>query len=357
MSPEPGPPVLLKLPTPRSKARAYPWLGLLLGIAGGVLLGHPVAMLVEHFHAAIYEHSQFAPLTVLAHTFSFHMWPMMLLYGLTGGIFGAFLGLIFRRLKEHRLLLEMVHHEFELQVATLRHHYKNLAIGIRGFSDRIRRKLLELEEQVSQCLIKECLLGSPFREAIADLEHNVGILDDAAQRLSSSLGQELLFIKALTSEDRNLEPKDLYPVLVSAIRDLLGLRFREKELRVEINGRPWQECQDSLIFPFETYAVEVILQNLLSNAMKYGDLVQVKVAEAGDWLRVEVRDNGPGSELGQLERHLLASAARQEADSTHLGLKVNLHLLEKCGGRLWVWSQVGAGATFMAEFPRRLPGP
>ncbi len=357
MSPEPGPPVPLKFPTPRSKARAYPWVGLLLGIAGGVLVGHPLAMLVQHLHAAIYEHTQFAPLTVLAHTFSFHMWPMMLLYGLSGGIFGAILGLIFKRLQEHRLLLELLHHEFELQVATLRHHYKNLAIGIRGFSDRIRRKLKDLDEQIRQCQEKQCLLGDHFQEDIADLEHNVGILDDAAQRLSASLGQELLFIKALTSESLNPEEKDLYPILVSAIRDLLGLRFRDKDLRVEINGRPWQECQDSLIFPFEPYAMEVILQNLLSNAMKYGDLVQVKVAEADDWVRVEVRDNGPGSEVGQLKRHLVASAAKRETDSTHLGLKVSLHLLEKCGGRLWVWSQVGAGATFIAEFPRHFHAP
>jgi hypothetical protein len=34
---------------------------------------------------------------------------------------------------------------------------------------------------------------------------------------------------------------------------------------------------------------------------------------------------------------------------------VSLHLLEKGGGKLSVWSEPGAGALFVAEFPRRSP--
>lgn len=66
---------------------------------------------------------------------------MILLYAVSGGFFGSVLGVILKKLREHRQRLDMFHQEFELQVAALRHHYKNLALGIHGFSGRITASL------------------------------------------------------------------------------------------------------------------------------------------------------------------------------------------------------------------------
>ena len=57
---------------------------------------------------------------------------------------------------------------------------------------------------------------------------------------------------------------------------------------MEINRLPLELCQESLVFPFDPYTMEVILQNILSNAMKYGDWLQIKIADTGAWIRVEV---------------------------------------------------------------------
>jgi len=56
-------------------------------------------------------------------------------------------------------------------------------------------------------------------------------------------------------------------------------------------------------------------------------------------------------EVKKLMHSLLTPADRRE-ESTHLGLKVSLHLLAKCGGRLGAWSSPGFGATFILEFPK-----
>jgi signal transduction histidine kinase len=132
----------------------------------------------------------------------------------------------------------------------------------------------------------------------------------------------------------------------------VGLRFREKDIRVEINGQPLENCRDTLIFPFEPHTMEIILQNVLANAMRYGDLIQIGVADLDDRLRVEVRDNGPGMDIQELKSHLAISRERREAESTHLGLTVSIHLLGKIGGRLSAWSRPGAGAIFIIEFPK-----
>ena len=184
------------------------------------------------------------------------------------------------------------------------------------------------------------------------MTRNFAIVEDAAQRLTHTLGEEVLFLKALTSDTLALTPRDLYPVLIHCIEELKGLRFRDKEIQVVINGCSLEECKCSLVFPFEPYTMEVILQNIIGNAMKYADLIQIKVLEEGNKVVFKVQDNGPGLDMETLMQHLLVPGERREAESTHLGIKVTLHLLERYGGRLLVWSKPEAGAIFFIEIPK-----
>ena len=354
MQPEKKPkPVVLEAPAPRGTTRFFPWLGLLSGVGAAVFVGHPLSMVVNNIHDYVYYNQSLHIEEDILRSFDAHMWPMLLLYSVMGGIIGAVLGYIFQRLQENRLRLDSLHQEFELQVATLRHHYKNLALGIYGFSTRIKHKLTNLDEYFRSCAREECPTYDSFHLEFESLGKNVSVLEDAAQRLTHLLGQELLFLKALTSDTLTSAPQDFYPFLVHCVQDLLGLRFREKEIRVELNGRPLSEPQESLVFQFERYTMEVILQNILANAMRFGDRLQLLVEEAGDKVRLEVRDNGPGIEVEKL-RNLLSLPKRERGEeSTHLGLRVSIHLLEKRGGRLLAWSKPGHGAAFIIEVPKQ----
>jgi len=132
----------------------------------------------------------------------------------------------------------------------------------------------------------------------------------------------------------------------------MGLRFQEKEVKVEINGCPLEGCCPvGLVFPFEPYSMGVILQNILSNAMKFGDQVQIQVSDLGKWVRVEVQDNGPGLDVEKLKNQLLTPLDRRGGESTHLGLKVSLHLLAKIGGRLSARSAPARGPPLPWSFP------
>lgn len=331
---------------------SYPLLGFVLGVLVGVLLGHPLAMVVFSFQEYVQGLSQFDLFGRILASFVPHMWPMMTLFGISGGIFGAILGHIFKKLKAHQLQIETLHQEFELQVASLRHHYKNLTIGIEGFSARLRRKVTELFGQIRQKHGETCAMEDCYCHNLSSLENDVETLAVTTQRLNETLGRELTFLKALTSSFLAPMAHDLYPVLVAAIRDLLEVRFRGKEIQVEINGRPYAECRESLVFNFELVTMEVILENILSNAMKYGDHIRVNLAETAGAVQIAVMDNGAGFKLEELRKQLLVTPDRRELGSTQLGLRVTLHLLEKCGGRLLVASQPGVGSNFTLEFPK-----
>ncbi|MFA4904086.1 MAG: hypothetical protein WC600_15245 [Desulfobaccales bacterium] len=252
MEPEEIKPVVLEAQTRRERTWFYPWIGVLFGAALGIFIGHPLSMLVHDFYNFINSGTPLDVSGALFHSFQWHMWPMMLIFGGFGGLVWGFIGFILQRLKESRLRLDNFHQEFELQVATLRHHYKNLAIGIHGFSGRIKRKLANLDDTYRQCFTEgKCPTYGDFHKEYELLEHNVNILEEAAQRLTHTLGQELLFLKALTSSALPSIPRDFYPLLVHCVDDLLGLRFREKDIQVEINGQSLENCRETLIFPFE----------------------------------------------------------------------------------------------------------
>jgi signal transduction histidine kinase len=350
-------PVVLKSPIHKEKTWVYPWLGVVLGVAVGILIGHPLAMLAFNFHECLMAGTTCDVTGALVHSFHWQMWPMMLLFAVFGGISWGIIGIVLKRLRENRLRLNTLHQEFEFQVATLRHHYKNLALGIHGFSGRIKRKLAHLDETFHHCLSQgDCPPYEELHSEFQSLVSNFTVVEDAAQRLTHTLGQEVLFLKALTSDTLHLTSRDFYPVLIHCIEDLKELRFRDKQIQVQIEGCSCEECRCSLVFPFEPYTMEVILQNIIGNAMKYADQIQIRVEERDNKVTVEVEDNGPGLDMEKLRQHLLIPGDRREADSSHLGIKVTLHLLEKYGGRLLVWSKPRAGTKFILEFPKQLPG-
>jgi len=347
-----GDPTVLKAFIPKGRAVAYLWVGLLIGAGVSLLVAYPLVLVINLIH----DHFTFGvPLDIpraLGRGLKPRLWPFIVLSGLGGGLAGAIIGRIFQRIRENRLRLDNLHHEFELQVTTLRHHYKNLALAIQGFSNRIKRKMISLEEHFQACAREECLTYGQFYEDFDSLQQSVAVLEETSQRLTHTLGQELLFLRALTSNNPALEPRDFYGFLQHCIQDLLELRFRDKKLRVEINGLPLGEHQESLILAFDSHIMEVILQNLLTNAMKNGDHIQIRVKDENHKVRVEVEDNGPGMYIKELQRQLKAPSRRRDVESTHLGLKVSLHLLEKCQGRLLALSQPGNGATFIVEIPK-----
>jgi len=100
-------------------------------------------------------------------------------------------------------------------------------------------------------------------------------------------------------------------------------------------------------------ALERILANLMSNALKYSpDEEKITVsATAGDTeATVSVADRGPGippEEAGRLfERFFRSESVRKHHDGLGLGLTISKALVEAQGGRIWVETELGRGSVF-----------
>jgi signal transduction histidine kinase len=101
--------------------------------------------------------------------------------------------------------------------------------------------------------------------------------------------------------------------------------------------------------------------NLLHNAVKFsphGGAVTVTADEHPDGAIVAVADEGMGIPAADqdriFERFYKVDRARLRAEAgggTGLGLAIARHVVEQHGGRIWVESAEGAGATFSFALP------
>ena len=109
-----------------------------------------------------------------------------------------------------------------------------------------------------------------------------------------------------------------------------------------------------------------VLLNLLSNAAKFSGhpngRVKVTARRAGKLLRVDVTDNGAGIEAA--DRELIFEKFRQSGDTltqkpvgSGLGLAISRQIIEHFGGRLWVASPAGVGATLSFTLPVKEAAP
>ena len=120
------------------------------------------------------------------------------------------------------------------------------------------------------------------------------------------------------------------------------------------------------VFDTERAPLRQVLLNLIDNAIKHSRRsdahVVVNAIDAGRAYEFTVRDNGPGIAPRAQEKiwmlfHTLQPkkpAFSAAEDGTGVGLAIVRQLVELQGGRAWVESEEGKGATFHFFWPKRL---
>ena len=199
------------------------------------------------------------------------------------------------------------------------------------------------------------LLRDDPRMHLADRVRFLGLIVSEAERLTRLINQTLDLAKIESGRaDWNACELDLKEVIEQSMAATSQL-FHEKEAHVEL------DLPDNLplILADRDRLIQVML-NLLSNAAKFltpgSGRVRVALCRLADQLEVCVADNGPG--IRPEDQELVFEKFRQVGDTmtakpsgTGLGLPISRRIVEHLGGRLWVESVPGEGATFRFTLP------
>jgi light-regulated signal transduction histidine kinase (bacteriophytochrome) len=202
--------------------------------------------------------------------------------------------------------------------------------------------------------LKEPLRGI-YNYSTILLEDYAALLDldgvDCLQTIKSlsqrmeALIDALLRLSLLGKAQLHLQPTDLNELLQQAIAVLFASR-PDAQLSIHVPRLPTIECDPVL--------VSEVFSNLISNALKYNDTdawVEIGYQEQlGAFPIFYVRDNGIGIQPHHHETifKLFKRLHSQEkyGGGTGAGLAIVKKIVELHGGKIWVESVAGAGATF-----------
>jgi signal transduction histidine kinase len=201
----------------------------------------------------------------------------------------------------------------------------------------------------------EILLDDP-RMQVSERQRFLGIVAKETQRLGRLINQMLDMAKI---ESGNAEWRtallDLDEVVADAA-EATGQLFRDAEVTLTLHrgeARP-------LVLADRDRLIQVLI-NLLSNAVKFcapgAGRVEVRPSVRDGQVRVDVSDNGPG--IPAADHDTIFEKFRQgggdtltaKPRGTGLGLPISRRIVEHFGGKLWVESRLGQGATFSFVIP------
>jgi PAS domain S-box-containing protein len=196
----------------------------------------------------------------------------------------------------------------------------------------------------SQVLRRENVDEATRREIIADIISESERLERLVENLLVLARAERHAVVA------GRDPVLIRPILTRVVAEKRR-RWPGSVLEVEVApGLPPVTGDDA--------SVELVLRNLISNALKYGPLggtVTIAVSLAGDAVEVRVTDIGPGIDPADAERlfdlFYRSDDARHHAQGAGIGLFVVRALVESAGGRVWAVNAPSGGAEFGFSLP------
>jgi signal transduction histidine kinase len=109
----------------------------------------------------------------------------------------------------------------------------------------------------------------------------------------------------------------------------------------------------------EPTRIRQVFENLLSNAVRFMDkpegFIKVGCSEENGCWKFSVSDNGPGipeQHFEKIFKLFQTLQAKDQFESTGVGLTITKKIVELYGGRIWLTSKAGEGSTFFFTLPK-----
>ncbi len=179
----------------------------------------------------------------------------------------------------------------------------------------------------------------------------ITFVTDAAQRMQQMLTDLLAYTKA--GERPTFQAVDCEALLRQVLEAL--------QVRIEECGAAITHTPLPIVFGDATRLGQ-LFQNLIGNALKFCEerppRVRLSAQQENQYWRFAVQDNGIGIDRQQAARIFQVFQrlhTRREYEGTGMGLAICKRIVEQHGGRIWVESAPGQGATFFFTLPGSQP--
>jgi PAS domain S-box-containing protein len=212
----------------------------------------------------------------------------------------------------------------------------------------------DLQEPLRMITSYSQLLLRGYRGQLDDeAETCITFITDGTKRMRELLADLLAYTQLTGDEEEALASVDLHDAVQTAV-DNCKAAIDDAGASVTSNPLP--------IVPGHKPRFVQLFQNLISNALKYRRdcAPQIHISaerQNGTW-RVAVKDNGMGIDPEYHEQifGVFKRLHGKTIPGTGIGLAICKRVVERYGGKIWVASQPGQGATFYLTLPAASKG-
>ena len=246
------------------------------------------------------------------------------------GRLGSSLNVMLSRIEQAFRAKEASEDQLRRFVADASHELRTPLTSIRGYAELFRDGGMARPED----------LAAALRRIESESSRMSGLVEDLL--LLARLDQGRPFDKA---------PVDLITVAEDAVRDALVVA-PDREISVRTSG-------DVLVALGDEERLHQVMANLVANALAHtpeGSPVEIVGEQAGDYVRLQVIDHGPGVPEAErskvFDRFWRADESRQRSKGGNgLGLSIVAAVVFAHEGRVFVADTPGGGATFVVDLP------
>jgi light-regulated signal transduction histidine kinase (bacteriophytochrome) len=212
----------------------------------------------------------------------------------------------------------------------------------------------DLREPLRTVAVYTQLLKRHFGDKLdSKAEAFIGYTVSGARRMEYLMKDLLTYVQAARGADEDPAPVDANQVLHTTLANL-QTAIQESGASILSDDLP--------LVPVHSVHLEQLFQNLIGNAIKYrsdaSPQIQVAVRRSPQEWTFHVKDNGIGIDP-QYAKQVFGIFKRlhssESYSGTGIGLAICQKIVERYGGRIWVESELGKGATFCFTLPVAQP--
>jgi signal transduction histidine kinase len=210
---------------------------------------------------------------------------------------------------------------------------------------------LKMQIQLLQRMVDQS--GDYVQIPVSIMKTKLQLIDKSITRLSKLI-DNLLDVSRIANQRLSLEIKEID--FSEILKEVLS-RFEEQANQMGCTLKSKIETQ--VTGHWDPFRVEQIVNNILSNAIKYGAKhpVLVELSKNNETATLQITDHGIGISdedqeriFGRFER----ATSSSDFGGLGLGLYITKELVEAHGGKVHVQSTLGQGSCFTVVLPRRI---
>ena len=239
------------------------------------------------------------------------------------------------------------------------------------------RDFEEMRKRLKESAEEKVLLDKENKELISNISHDLktpitavkgyveGIMDGVAdtpekmdryvKTISNKTNEMDHLINELTFYSKNDTNRIPYTFSKLNVEDYFGDCAEEVGLELETRGIELvyaNYVESGVLVIADGEQIRRVIHNIISNAIKYMDkpkgIIQIRVKDVGDFIQVEIEDNGKGIAAKDIayifDRFYRTDVSRNSSKGgSGIGLSIVKKILEDHGGKVWATSRLGIG--------------